>query len=48
MFQKLFFRLLLTCVHHDMSFGILEKPSWQNFQVAKNVFPKNLFLSETK
>jgi hypothetical protein len=27
MFQKLFFRLLLACVHHDMPFEILDKPS---------------------
>jgi hypothetical protein len=33
MFQRLFFRLLLflTFLHHDMSYGILEKPSLTEF-----------------
>jgi hypothetical protein len=31
MFQKLFFRVLLACVHHDMSFEILDKPSLTEF-----------------
>jgi hypothetical protein len=31
MFQKLFFRVLLTLLHHDMSFVILEKPFLTEF-----------------